>query len=163
MMNGKGINITKNADLFRENASKEIIVVRRNLKDLLKIYFDCNIINKDNDWNEPLFYDIVLKGRDFIALFLEKYKIKKMLFDSKKFEDVIQNYQSFNYSALKSLKEEIEKFNLLYKSYFPFIPTFKQINKLFNIFKNYKTIMKNDEENISNIIDSIFSDLESNI
>jgi hypothetical protein len=108
MMNGKGINITKNADLFRENASKEIIVVRRNLKDLLKIYFDCNIINKDNDWNEPLFYDIVLKGRDFIALFLEKYKIKKLLFNSKKFEDVIQNYQSFNYSALKSLKEEIE-------------------------------------------------------
>ena len=38
------------------------------------IYVDCNIINKDNDWNEPLFYDIVLKGIDFIALFLEKYK-----------------------------------------------------------------------------------------
>ena len=35
-----------------------------------------------------------------------------MLFNSKKFEDVIQNYQSFNYSALKSLKEEIE--NLIY-------------------------------------------------
>ena len=86
-----------------------------------------------------------------------------MLFNSKKFEDVIQNYQSFNYSALKSLKEEIEKFNLLYKSYFRFIPTFKQINKLFNIFKNYKTIMKNDEENISSIIDNIFSGLESNI
>jgi len=71
MMNGKGINITKNDDWFRESANKEILIVKRNIKDLLEKYVNCNSINRKNDWNESLFYNIVLKDKDFIALFLE--------------------------------------------------------------------------------------------
>ena len=157
LMDGKGINIKRLANKYKESLNKEIYYLRKKIISLIKSKPNINSINNGEDliFDENSFYSYLSQGKELIANFLSKYRItKRFILNSKLFDDILENYQSFNLKCLSDLMNYLEDFDNFYKIYMNFATIIKSINKINNIIK-----MKNGEID-SKYVDNIYQGLE---
>ena len=157
LMDGKGINIKRLANKYKESLNKEIYYLRKKIISLIKSKPNINSINNGEDliFDENSFYSYLSQGKELIANFLSKYRIKKrFLLNSKLFDDILENFQTFNLKCLSDLWNYLEDFDYFYKIYMNFATIIKSINKINNIIK-----MKNGEID-SKYVDNIYQGLE---
>ena len=158
LIDGKGIKVQKLAKKYKESVDKEICYYRKKIINVIKSKPNINSINNEEDqiFNDNSFYNYLSQGKDFIANFLSKYRIeKRFILNSKLFEDILENYQSFNLKCLSYLSNYLENFDCFYKVYMNFATIINSVNKINNIIKN----MKNGEID-SKYIDNIYHGLE---
>ena len=158
LIDGKGIKVQKLAKKYKESVDKEICYYRKKIINVIKSKPNINSINNEEDqiFNDNSFYNYLSQGKDFIANFLSKYRIeKRFILNSKLFEDILENYQSFNLKCLSYLSNYLENFDCFYQVYMNFATIINSVNKINNIIKN----MKNGEID-SKYIDNIYHGLE---
>lgn len=60
-----------------------------------------NIFGSENAFDESSFYNYLHQEKELIYKFILKYKIKnRFIFKAKIFDDILVNYQSFNFQCL---------------------------------------------------------------
>ena len=158
LIEGKGINVQKLAKKYKESLNIEICYFRKKIISFIKSKPNINSKNNKEEqiFNDNSFYNYLSQGKELIANFLSKYRIEKgFILNQKLFDDILENYQSFNLKCLSDLSNYLEDFDCFYKVYMNFSKIIKSVNKINNIIKN----MKNGEID-SIYIDNIYHGLE---
>lgn len=158
LINGKLININELANKYKNCIAEEIIIFRKSIVSSIVKKPNINSINigEEDYFNEDSFFNYLSQEKQLVANFLSKYKIKKRFkFNSKLFDDILENYQSFNLECLSNLYNYVDSFDNFYQIYMNFATIIKSINKINNILKN----MKNDGID-SNYVDNVYHGLE---
>ena len=155
---GKGIKVQKLAKKYKESINKEICYYRKKIISFIKSKPNISSVNNREEqiFDGNSFYNYLSQGKDLIANFSTKYRIeKRFILSSKWFDDILENYQSFNLKCLSDLSDYLENFDCFYKVYMNFSTNINSVNKINNIIKN----MKNREID-SKYIDNIYHGLE---
>ena len=151
-------NINELANKYKKSIDEEIIILRKKIVSLIKNKPNINSINigEENYFNEDSFYNYLSQENQLIVKFLSNYKInKRFIYIPRLFNDILENYQSFNIKCLSDLYNYIEAFDNFYQIYMNFETIINSINKINNILKNM-----NFEKIVSNHVDNIYHGLE---
>ena len=163
LLKAEGIDIIKTGeDIKYDPDLKTIFSLRKKIISIIKSKPNINTIslinNNEEFFDEDTFINYVFQGKSLVQNFVTKYKIKRgFKFNPTVFDNILQDYQTFNYKYISNLKNYLEKYDIFYQIYNNFATLFKQVQKINNILINKKM----EDENISKCLENFYSGFEN--
>lgn len=159
LFEGKGINVGKEANKFKKFVNKDVYDLRKKIIDFIRNNMGMSIIifdEREEILDENSFYKYLSQWKEYICHFFSEYKITKKFVNANIYDDILNNYQSFNFQSLSNLMKYFEKFQYFYKIY-------RHYENILNILKKINNILNNNmknEEIISKHINNVFLGFE---